>query len=173
MAGLSDGPGGTFMKKLLVPYHPTPPEMARKMLEAVDVRPGETVYDLGCGKGNILIVAAEEFKANCVGIEIDEKLAEAAREKAYEKGLDDRVKIFCGDVFSPEYWAFEGEEGEKPYAIENADVLALYLNHAIQEPLIPKLLKELKKGTRIASYEFFFRGFEDVGNLDHVFIYSI
>ena len=158
-------------EKLLVPYHPTPPEMAREMLRAVNVRPGETVYDLGCGEGNILIVAAEEFKANCVGIEIDEKLVEVAREKVKEKGLEGRVKILCDDIFSSKYWAHEGD-GEKPYAVANADVLALYLNHRIQELLIPKLVKELKTGTRIASYEFFFRGWEDLGDINRIFIYE-
>jgi cyclopropane fatty-acyl-phospholipid synthase-like methyltransferase len=153
------------------PYHPTPPEMAREMLKAVDLKPGETLYDLGCGEGNILLVGAEEFGAKCVGIEIDPDLVEKARKAVKRRGLEDRVKIICGDLFSPEYWAHLGRGG-KPYAVRNADVLTLYLSYEMYPHLIPMLEKELKPGTRIVSFEFYIRGWEEVKDVPRMFIYE-
>lgn len=153
------------------PYHPTPKEKAREMLRAVNLKPGEVLYDLGCGEGNILLVGAEEFGARCVGIEIDERLAEVARRRVREKGLEDKVTIICDDIFSSKYWAHE-DAGDKPYAVRNADVVAIYLNFRVHEALRPKLEKELKTGTRVVSFEFYMLGWKELGDIPMIFFFE-
>ncbi len=154
-----------------VPYHPTPPEKAREMLKLADLKEGEILYDLGCGEGNILIVGAEEFGARCVGIEKDPSLVEAAREKVKERGLEDKITIVEGDIFSEEFWSHMGE-GEKPYAVSRADVVAIYLNFNMHEVVVPMLEKELRQGARVVSYEFFVRGWKPVRELPMLFAFE-
>ncbi len=153
------------------PYHPTPKEKAEEMLRAASLKPGEVLYDLGCGEGNILLVGAEEFGARCVGIEIDEKLAEIARQRVEEKGLEERVTIICDDIFSPKYWAHEGD-GNKPYAVRNADVVAIYLNFRVHALLRPKLEKELKHGARVVSFEFYVLGWKELSDIPMIFVFE-
>ncbi|MFQ6105925.1 MAG: class I SAM-dependent methyltransferase [Candidatus Hydrothermarchaeaceae archaeon] len=159
------------MREKVVPYHPTPPEKAREMLKAVGLKKGDILFDLGCGEGNILIVGAEEFGARCIGIEIDEQLANKARERVNGRGLDDRVTIICDDIFSPEYWSHEsGKKGR--YAIGNADVVAIYLNQVVHEMLRPKLEKELKKGARVVSHEFYVYGWKELYDIPMIFVFE-
>lgn len=70
-----------------VPFVPTPEPVARKMLELAGVKPGELVYDLGCGDGRIIILAAIEFGAKAIGVEIRKDLVEKCREKIKQLGL--------------------------------------------------------------------------------------
>src|SRR6516165_10482248 len=72
-------------------FAPTPWAIARQMLEFAEVGPNDLVYDLGSGDGRIPIMAAQEFGARAVGIELDEKLRKYAEEKAIEYGLKERV----------------------------------------------------------------------------------
>lgn len=153
-----------------VPYHPTPPEKARDMLRLVNLKEDELLFDLGCGEGNILIVGAEEFGARCIGIEKDPELVKKAREIVKERGLEDRVEIIQGDMFSPEFWSHLSGEGE--YTVSKADVVALYLNFDMHEVLVPMLEKELKPGARVVSYEFFIRGWKPVAELPMIFAFQ-
>jgi cyclopropane fatty-acyl-phospholipid synthase-like methyltransferase len=71
----------------------TPPEVATAMLKAAEVKPGDLVYDLGCGDGRIVIAAAREFGARGVGVDLyREHIAEAQR-KAHDAGVADRVEF--------------------------------------------------------------------------------
>lgn len=160
------------MTSVTCPYHPTPKEKAVEMLRAAELREGEVLYDLGCGEGNILLAAAEEFGARCVGIEIDPRLAEKAREEVEKRGLEERVTIICDDIFSSKYWAHMGEGEKKPHAIRNADVVAIYLNFDVHEVLRPLLEKELRKGTRVVSYEFYMRGWKEVNDIPMIFVFE-
>ncbi|NOZ59090.1 MAG: methyltransferase domain-containing protein [Euryarchaeota archaeon] len=152
-----------------VPYHPTPPEKARELLELAELREGEVLFDLGCGKGNILIVAAEEFGARCVGIEKDSELVRQAREEVERRGLSDRVEVIHGDIFSREFWAHLGGEGT---VVRDADVVAIYLNFEMHEVLKPMLEKELREGARVASFEFFVRGWEVYRERPMLFVFK-
>jgi SAM-dependent methyltransferase len=160
------------MGTVTCPYHPTPREKAVEMLRAAELKEGETVYDLGCGEGNILLAAAEEFGARCVGIEIDRRLAEKAREEVKKRGLEDRVTIICDDIFSPKYWAHLGGAKGKPYAVRNADVVAIYLNFDVHEVLRPLLEKELRNGARVVSYEFYMRGWREIKDIPMIFVFE-
>lgn len=130
----------------LAPYVPTPEEVVRQMLILADVKPGEKVYDLGCGDGRILVIAAQEFDAEAVGVELNMERVKIGREKVSSLGLDKKVKIFYGDVFDVD--------------ISPADVVTLYLTTSANEKLKPKLEKELRVGTRVVSHDFTMPGWK-------------
>jgi len=118
------------------------------MLELAEVKPGELVYDLGCGDGRIIILAATEFGARAIGIEIRKDLVERCREKIRQLGLEDRVRVIHGDMFKID--------------IGDADVVTLYLLTSVNKMLRPKLEKELKHGARVVSHDFEITGWKPV-----------
>ncbi|RLE94243.1 MAG: hypothetical protein DRN04_04250 [Thermoprotei archaeon] len=124
----------------VVPFVPTPEIVVRKMLELAKVKPGEIVYDLGCGDGRIIITAAKDFGAYAVGIEIRKDLVEQCIRKVKELGLEDRVTIIYGNFFEVD--------------ISDADVVTLYLLTSVNEKLKTKFIKELKPSARIVSHDF-------------------
>ena len=108
------------------------------MLTTARVGPGDIVLDLGCGDGRIVITAAQEFGARGVGVEIDARLVRQARANAHAAGVDDRVAIWQEDLFAVD--------------MRPATVLTMYLSHKVNDRLCPKLLRELRPGTRIVSH---------------------
>src|SRR5579863_2834137 len=82
----------------LAPYVASPAKVVDRMLELASIRPGETVYDLGCGDGRILIEAAQKYKAKAVGIEISPKIADQARAQVKKAGLAKDVQVIQGDL---------------------------------------------------------------------------
>jgi SAM-dependent methyltransferase len=126
--------------KLDVPYVPTPPDVVKAMLKLADVKPSDVIYDLGCGDGRIAIAAAKEFGARAVGIDIDPKRISEARENANSAGVADRVKFMLGNLFGAD--------------VHDATVVTLYLLPTVNLQLKPKLLRDLKPGTRIVSHRF-------------------
>ena len=116
----------------------TPEEMARRKLTFAQIQPNEIVYDLGCGGGEVLKICAEEFGAQCVGIEVRPKLAELAR--AAGVGLEKRFEVRCENFMESD--------------ISEADVLVLYLTRNTLGQLSLKLENELKLGARIVTHTF-------------------
>ena len=123
-----------------VPFVPSPEVVIRRMLQLADVRENEVVYDLGCGDGRVLIIAAKEFGARAVGIEIRRDLYEQCLKRIRDLGLEDRVKVYHGNFFE--------------YDLSDADVVTLYLLTSVNERLRPKLERELRPGTRVVSHDF-------------------
>jgi len=121
-------------------WAPTMPEVVTAMLNAANVHAGDLVYDLGCGDGRILIAAAKDYGARGVGIDIDPAQVRIAREKVRQAGVEDRVKILQQDLFQTD--------------LSQATVVALYLGRSVMLKLRPKLLRELKPGTRVVSHAF-------------------
>src|SRR5512140_2601527 len=76
----------------LAPFVPSPQPVVERMLALAAVKPGETVFDLGCGDGRVLITAAQRFRAKAVGIEISDKLVQEASERIIRLGLQDQAK---------------------------------------------------------------------------------
>ena len=128
------------MRKGDVFYLPTADTSLDPMLKLAGVGPTDTVYDLGCGDGRIVIAAARDFGAHGVGIEIDPVLVREARENARKAGVADKVEIRQGDMF---------ETDLKP-----ATVVVLYLLEKLNLRLRPKLQKELRPGSRVVSHVF-------------------
>jgi SAM-dependent methyltransferase len=123
-----------------VPFVPTPEHVVDEMLTLAEVGPNDVVYDLGSGDGRIVITAAKKHGARGVGIDIDPKRIQEARENARRAGVADRVEFREGDLFKAD--------------IKDATVVTLYLLSSVNLQLRPKLLKELKPGTRVVSHAF-------------------
>ena len=121
-------------------YVPTNDEVVRGMLKLAGVTKDDIVYDLGCGDGRIPITAAREFGARGVGIDIDPQRIAEANANAKQAGVGDRVQIRQQDLFQAD--------------IKEATVVTLYLLQSLNMKLRPKLLADLKPGTRIVSHAF-------------------
>lgn len=132
----------------LAPAFPTPQVVVDHMLELAQVKPGDTVYDLGCGDGRIVITAAQKFKAHGVGIEIRREIYETTLGKVNSLGLSDQVKIIHGNALKTD--------------LRPADVVTLYLLTSSNEKLRPVLERELKPTARVISHDFEIRGWKPV-----------
>jgi len=122
------------------PYVRTPPEVVREMLKLAKVNRNDVVYDLGCGDGRIVIAAVREFGARGVGIDIEGERVREAQANARKAGVADRVEFRQQDLFQAD--------------ISEATVVTLYLLRDVNLELRPKLLRDLKPGTRIVSHSF-------------------
>ena len=121
-------------------FVPTPNEVVDRMLEMAKVSAKDVVYDLGCGDGRIVITAAQKYGARSVGIDIDPTRIKEANVNARAAKVTDKVRFIEADLFEAD--------------IAEATVVTLYLLTRLNEKLKPKLLKELKPGTRVVSHAF-------------------
>ncbi len=121
-----------------VRYEPSSPEIVREILRLAGVKKTDVVYDLGCGDGRIVIAAAKEFGARGVGIDIDPERIRESLANAQQAGVTRLVKFRNEDLFEAD--------------IREATVVTLYLWPWVNLKLRPKLLKELKPGTRVVSH---------------------
>ena len=137
-------PAAGAQKELRTPdvvYVPTPYPVVDAMLKVAKVRKGDVLYDLGSGDGRIPITAARKYGvARAIGIDIDPQRIKEANENLKKAGVGKRVRFVNADLF-------ESNLGD-------ATVITLYLLPALNLKLLPKLLKELKPGTRIVSHGF-------------------
>jgi len=123
-----------------VPYVPTPDDVVQAMLRLAGVHKGDTVYDLGCGDGRIVIAAAKLYGARGVGVDINPERIREAQANAKQAGVEDQVKFIEADLFDAD--------------IKDATVVTLYLLPSINLKLRPKLWADLKPGTRVVSHAF-------------------
>jgi tRNA G37 N-methylase Trm5 len=123
-----------------VPFVPTPPDVVEAMLKLAKVTGDDFVIDLGCGDGRIVIAAARDFKARGRGVDFNPKRVEEAKANAREAKVSDRVEFVQGDFFETD--------------VREATVVTLYLLPSVNLQLRPKLLKELRPGSRIVSHSF-------------------
>jgi SAM-dependent methyltransferase len=126
------------LRKPDVRYEPSPHRVVRAMLELAEVTEQDVVYDLGSGDGRVPIAAARDFGARGVGIEIDPNLVARATENARKAGVADRVSFRNEDLFAADF--------------RDATVVTLFLYPDVNLKLRPKLLKELRPGTRVVSH---------------------
>jgi precorrin-6B methylase 2 len=126
--------------KLDAPFLPTPNYVIAEILSKARVGKDDILYDLGSGDGRIVIEAAKKTGCRAVGIEIDADLVDDSRYNAARAGVQDRVRFVVADIF---------KEG-----FSEATVVTLYMGQDVNLRLRPKLLRDLKPGTRIASYSF-------------------
>lgn len=130
------------------PFVASPESVIRKLLQMAELKPGEIFVDLGAGDGRPVIIAAKEFGAYAIGIELREDLVKQAMRRVIELGLQDRVKIIHDDLFNVN--------------ISMADVVYLYLTTSANEKVRPKLEAELKKGARVVSHDYEIIGWKPV-----------
>jgi len=123
-----------------VPFVPTTDQAVQAMLKLADVKKTDVVYDLGCGDGRIVISAARDFGTRAVGIDIDPRRVAEAKENATKAGVEKLVRFEENDLFKAD--------------IHEATVVTLFLLPDVNLKLRPKLLKDLKPGTRIVSNTF-------------------
>ncbi len=129
-----DAPGS------LAPYVPTPNIVVDQMLQAAKVKPGETVFDLGSGDGRIVIAAAKKYKANAIGVELDDALAASSASRIREEGLESSARIIHGDLLKQDY--------------SKADVIMVYLWPEANVKVAQLLDIQIRKGTRVVSHDF-------------------
>ena len=132
---ISAGQGKT---QLDVPYEPSSGDVVEAMLKISEVGKNDLVYDLGCGDGRIVIAAAQKTGARGVGVDLDSRRIQESLENARKANVTDRVQFFQQDLFRTE--------------IGQATVVMLYLYPEVNLKLRPKLLRELRPGTRIVSH---------------------
>jgi SAM-dependent methyltransferase len=138
------GPCSAAMLDVPTPYIPSTQLNVDEMLRLANVGPHDVVYDLGSGDGRVVIAAARDWGARGVGIEIDGKLVAESREHARRAGVADRVTFRQADVFAAE--------------LKDATVVTMYLLSSLVHRLQPRLLAELRPGTRIVAHDY---GFAD------------
>ncbi len=124
------------------PYVPTPQVVVDEMLRIGKVGPNDFVVDLGSGDGVIVLTAAQMLKARGFGVDIDPALVKRSNDEAKKRGVADRVSFQVQDVFKAD--------------IGKATVVTLYLLPNMMINLRPKILSELKPGTRVVSHDYTF-----------------
>ena len=124
----------------LAPFVATPTPVVRQMLILADLKPGEVLYDLGSGDGRAVIMAAKDFGATSVGVELRDDLAKRALDGIQKLELEDKTKILQTDIFTVN--------------LSSANVVFLYLTTSANEKIKPKLEAELKSGTRVVSHDY-------------------
>jgi tRNA A58 N-methylase Trm61 len=138
----------------LAPYVNSPEHAIDKMLRMANLKPGEKLYDLGCGDGRILIAAAERYRVSAVGVEISDQLAKTAAEKVRKAGLEDRVTIVHGNFMRTD--------------LSPANVVTLYLATTANDMLRPNLERYLKPKTRVVSYDYPIPGWQPIDKSESV-----
>jgi len=130
----------------LGPNIPTPMAVIEKMLDDAHLKPTETLYDLGCGEGRIVIMAAEKYKAHAVGIELYRDIYEKTSEHVKAMGLDGMISIVHGNALH--------------YDLSPADVVTLYFLTSSNDRLKPVFEKYLKPTARVVSHDYEIRGWK-------------
>ncbi|HKO99208.1 MAG TPA: methyltransferase domain-containing protein [Pyrinomonadaceae bacterium] len=128
------------LRKPDVIYYSTPPETVDEMLRMAAIKPGDVLYDLGSGDGRIPVAAAQRFGIRAVGVEIDPKLVSEGEENARKANVASLVRFRNEDMFV--------------ISLREATVVTLYLSEKLNVLLRPKLLRELRPGSRIISHDF-------------------
>jgi precorrin-6B methylase 2 len=124
-----------------VVFVPTPPDVVEAMLKVAKVGKGDVLYDLGSGDGRIPITAARKYGiARGIGIDINPERIKEANENLRKARVGDRVRFVNADLFESD--------------LSDATVITLYLLPALNLKLLPKLLQEVKPGTRVVSHAF-------------------
>jgi protein-L-isoaspartate O-methyltransferase len=146
VAFLFAGSAGAAALDIPTPYLPSTTVAVDEMLRLGGVGPDDMVVDLGSGDGRIVIAAARDYGARGLGIELDPQLVAESQANARQAGVADRVSFRQGDALAVD--------------IREATVVTLYLLPGLVEKLKPRLLAQLKPGTRIIAHDYGFEGWK-------------
>lgn len=146
-----------------VPFVATSDNIVDAMLDIAGVKSTDVLVDLGSGDGRIPLAAAKRFGAHAIGIEIDPELVQRSRELARQEGVSDKVTFIQADLFQ--------------YDLSQATVVTMFLTPGVNLRLKPKLLRELKTGSRIVCHRFDLGSWIPTKTLtfqeDHVYLYVV
>ena len=147
-------PAQTGDAEKLAPYYPTPETIVEKMLQLGGLKAGEKVFDIGSGDGRIVIMAAQKFHADAVGVELDKDLCRQSLDKIKRLGLEKNAHIVNADLLTQNY--------------ASADLITVYLLPISTDKVTPLLDKQLKKGARVVAHDFEFKSWtpEKVVSID-------
>ena len=135
-----------------VPFVPTRKEVLDMVFEALDLREGDVLYDLGCGDGRIVVEAAKKYPIKkAVGVELREELVKDLMNRIKKENVGERVQIIHDDFFKA--------------PIHEATVVYMYLLTSVNESLKPKLRQELKPGSRVVTLDFQIPGWKPIRTL--------
>jgi tRNA G37 N-methylase Trm5 len=124
----------------IVPYVPTPQEVVERMLELVQVKKGDVVYDLGSGDGRIVVTAAKKYGVKAIGFEIDPERIKESQENIKKAGVGHLVEIRQQDI--------------RTVDLSPASVLTMYLLPEVNLMIRPNIWKQMKPGSRVVSHDF-------------------
>jgi uncharacterized protein (TIGR03000 family) len=127
--------------KAFIRYVPTPDDIVKKMLELGKLTKDDTVFDLGCGDGRLVIAAAKAGAKKGVGIDLDPERIKESKANVDREKLADKVEIRQGDLLEVK-------------DLDTANVVLMYLSDELGKIIQPKLMKDLKPGTRVVSHRF-------------------
>ena len=131
---------GNKILNLDVPFVPTPLEIVNEMLEMTHIRPGDRLYDLGCGDGRIVITAAKKYNIDCIGVDLDPRRIQECRINTLKASVSDKVTFLQSDLFDVD--------------LREASIVSIYLLSNINLKLRSKLFNELRPGSRVISHDF-------------------
>jgi SAM-dependent methyltransferase len=153
----------TEQVQINAPYVTTPRAVVDAMLRLAGVTARDVVYDLGCGDGRIVIAAAKRYGAHGVGIDLNPERIQEARANARKAGVEPLIRFQVEDLFAAD--------------IHAATVVALYLLPDVNLRLRPKLLNDLKPGTRVVSHDFHMGAWrplkEQIVGGSHIYLWTI
>jgi precorrin-6B methylase 2 len=143
-----------------VPWVPTRAARIRRALQMAKLQPGETLYDLGAGDGRVLVLAAKEFGARAVGVEVGPAQCLVGWLRIWFSGCRHRVRMRCGDFYRAN--------------VTEADVIFVYLTSTQTTRLQKKLDRELRPGARVVSVAADFPGWQpsQVDRESLIFLYQ-
>ncbi|MCX8028836.1 MAG: class I SAM-dependent methyltransferase [Brevinematales bacterium] len=146
--------------KLGAAWDPTPMRVINKVLNYLEPKPTDVIYDLGCGDGRFIIEAVKKYNCKAVGIEIDPIRYLITKIRVKKLGLKDKIKVVWADFFK--------------YPINEATIVFCFLTEEANRKLEIKLSKELSYGTIIVSYIWRFYGFQLLNVIDNeIFFYIV
>ena len=144
-----------------LPSTPTKPDRIRKALKLANLRPNETLYDLGAGDGRVVLIAAGEFGAKAVGIEVGPVQCALIWMRAIASGFGEKIQVQWGNYLNAD--------------LRDADVVFLYATSQEVLKLEPHLEKQLKQGARVVSISADFHEWEPSNFDEHdlIFVYKM
>jgi len=123
-----------------VPFVVSPPEVVDRMLRLAEPRPGDYLIDLGSGDGRIVIEAARRFGTRGLGVDIEPRLVQLARDNARKAGVESLARFEVRDFFELD--------------MRGANIVTAYLLPEVNLKLMPRLLEQLKPGARIVTHDY-------------------
>lgn len=151
-----------------IPFHPSPVDIVRLMVDLAEPKEGQILIDLGCGDGRILVEAASNYECSVIGVESNPILASYAYNRLLEKGIKN-FRIVRGDLFE--------------FDVSPADVITLYLTHDALKLLKPRLELYAKPGAKLVAHDFQVPGWRPLvvmskvsvedGRLHRIYLYEV